>query len=133
MQPVAIIMPRAEAMKSAPWHMRLTMSKPVTILPVAPIFTRSRRPAPTSALCTRTRPSVNGMPTRSEYSSGAAPVPPSAPSTTMKSGVMSSSTIALQTARNSMREPAQILNPTGLPPLSSRMTPMNRTSSRGVE
>ena len=47
---------------------------------------RSRRPAPTSALCTVIRPSVSGMPTWSSNSSGAAPVPPSEPSTTMKSG-----------------------------------------------
>ena len=64
------------------------MSMPVATLPLAPILIRSRRPVPTSALCTIIRPSVSGVPTWSSNSSGAAPVPPSAPSTTMKSGVM---------------------------------------------
>ena len=73
------------------------------------------------------------MPTWSEYSTGAAPVPPSAPSTVMKSGVTPSSSIALQIASSSTREPTQSLKPVGLPPASSRRWPMNRTSSRGVE
>ena len=77
------------------------MSEPVATLPLAPSLIRPRRPAPTSALCTVIRPSVSGVPTWSAYSIGAAPVPPSAPSTMMKSGVVPSSTIALQIARNS--------------------------------
>src|SRR4051812_6723240 len=67
---------------------RLTMSEPTATLPAAPIFTWSRRPTPTRALCTAMRPSVSGVPTWSEYSSGAAPVPPSLPSTTTKSGAL---------------------------------------------
>ncbi len=55
---------------------------------------------PTSVLCTSSRPSCSGAPTWSVNSSGAAPVPPSPPSTTMKSGVMPVSSIAL-----AMREP----------------------------
>jgi hypothetical protein len=69
----------------------------------------------------------------SSYSAGAAPVPPSAPSTMMKSGVVPSSTIALQIASSSWRAPTQSLKPVGLPPASSRMCAMKRTSSRGVE
>ena len=49
-------------------------------------------------------------------SSGAAPVPPSSPSTTMKSGKMPVSSIALQIARNSHGWPMHSLKPTGLPP-----------------
>ncbi len=109
------------------------MSMPVATLPLAPTLTRSRRPTPTSALCTVISPSVNGVPMWSSYSSGAAPVPPSPPSTTMKSGVTPSASIALQIARKSMREPRHSLKPAGLPPASSRIRAMNRTSSRGVE
>ena len=53
-------------------------------------------------------------------SSGAAPVPPSLPSTTMKSGRISVSSIALQIARNSQGWPMQSLKPAGLPPDSAR-------------
>ena len=56
-----------------------------------------RNPAPISALRTKTSPSRIGMPRWSANSSGAAPVPPSLPSTTMKSGRMPVSSIALQT------------------------------------
>ncbi len=106
---------------------------PVATLPLAPIFTRSRRPTPTRALCTLSSPSVNGVPMWSSYSSGAAPVPPSPPSTTTKSGVTPSATIALQMPRKSERDPRQSLNPAGFPPESSRIFATNRTSSRGVE
>lgn len=64
---------------------------------------------------------------------GPAPVPPSDPSTTTKSGARPSATIARHTARNSRREPTHSLNPIGLPPASSRSRARNSTSSRGVE
>ena len=105
------------------------MSLPAATLPLAPMRTRSRSPTPTSALCTVIRPSVSGIPTWSSNSSGAAPVPPSEPSTTMKSGVVPTSSIALQIARTSTREPTQSLKPAGLPPASSRIRPMNSMSS----
>src|SRR5262245_21262652 len=57
-------------------------------------------------------------------SSGAAPVPPSVPSTTMKSGVMLVSSIALTSARTSQGWPTQSLKPAGLPPASRRTTPI---------
>ena len=38
------------------------MSMPVATLPLAPIRIRSRRPVPTSALCTIISPSVSGVP-----------------------------------------------------------------------
>ena len=132
MQPVAIIIARADMVKSAPWMRRLTMSEPVATLPAAPIFTMWRRPVPTSALWTSMRPSVSGVPMWSEYSSGAAPVPPSEPSTMMKSGAMRSSHMALHMASTSTREPTQNLMPIGLPPESSRSLPMKYTISRGV-
>jgi hypothetical protein len=64
-------------------------------------------------------------------SSGAAPVPPSLPSTTMKSGWMPVSSIALQIARNSHSWPTQSLKPAGLPPDSRRISPMNCIISIG--
>src|SRR5690625_37968 len=66
-------------------------------------------------------------------STGAAPVPPSAPSTTMKSGMMLVSSMALAMPINSQGWPMHSLEPTGLPPLSSRSWRMNSISSRGVE
>ncbi len=45
---------------------------------------------------------------------------------------MPSSTIALQIASSSWREPMHSLKPVGLPPASSRISAMKRTSSRGV-
>lgn len=109
------------------------MGAPVAILPLAPILIRSRRPVPTRALCTVSSSSVSGVPTWSANSSGAAPVPPSAPSTTMKSGAVPSSGRALHTARNCRREPTHSLKPAGLPPDNPRIRAMKRTSSRGVE
>ncbi|MCU1696637.1 MAG: hypothetical protein JWR34_2700 [Mycobacterium sp.] len=68
MQPTANIMARADIVKSAPWHTRLTMSTPLATLPDAPTRMRSRRPEPTRLLCTSIRPSVSGMPTWSSNS-----------------------------------------------------------------
>ena len=65
-------------------------------------------------------------------SSGAAPVPPSLPSTTIKSGVIPVLSIALTTARNSQGWPMQSLKPVGLPPESERRLAMNCISSMGV-
>jgi hypothetical protein len=64
-------------------------------------------------------------------SSGAAPVPPSAPSTTMKSGVMPVASMALTIANHSHGWPMHSLKPTGLPPESSRSA-MNCIISSGV-
>ena len=133
MHPIANIMARADIVKSAPWQMRLTMSMPVATLPLAPILTWWRSPTPTRALCTNISASVRGMPTWSSNSTGPAPVPPSEPSTMMKSGALPRASIALQIARNSRREPMQILKPTGLPPLRSRSRSMKSTSPSGVE
>ena len=69
------------------------------------------------------------MPKRLLNSTGAAPVPPSAPSTVMKSGVMPVSSIALHSPKNSAGLPTHNLKPTGLPLLSSRnfCTKFNRS------
>ena len=56
---------------------------------------------------------------------GAAPVPPSLPSTTMKSGVIPVASIALQIAMNSHGWPMHSLNPAGLPPDRSRICATN--------
>ena len=133
MQPRASIMPRAELAMSAPRARARIRWKPVRILPEAPMRMSFFRSKPNSASTTKARPSLSGKPTELEYSIGAAPVPPSPPSTVMKSGLMPVSTIALQMAKNSLRKPTQSLKPTGLPPDSSRSCRMNSTSSSGVE
>ena len=74
-----------------------------------------------------------GIPTRLANSSGAEPVPPSFPSTTMKSGVMPVSSIALTMHMNSRRCPMHSLKPTGLPSDRSRNCAMNCIISIGVE
>ncbi len=84
-------------------------------------------------LCTNSRPSRIGTPMWSVNSTGAAPVPPSLPSTTMKSGRMPVSSMALAMPMNSHGWPRQNLKPTGLPPDSSRSCWMKCISSIGVE
>jgi len=61
----------------------------------------SRSPTPINARFTKTNASRIGVPTELIISVGAAPVPPSPPSTVIKSGVMPVSIIALQIAKNS--------------------------------
>ena len=112
--------------------MRMTMSEPPATLPEAPILIWSRSPVPTSALCISIRPWVSGMPMWSSKSMGAAPVPPSEPSTTMKSGAVPTARMALQMASTSRRLLTHILKPAGLPPESSRILAMNSMSSTGV-
>ena len=85
MQPTANMNARAELHQSAPRAIERAMADAVTILPLAPILNWSRIPAPTRVFWTTSRPSLSGAPRESENSSGAAPVPPSPPSTTMKS------------------------------------------------
>src|SRR5262249_9484898 len=92
------------------------MSKPVTTRPLARRRAVCRSPAPTRQLWASTKPSRSGVPTWSTNSSGAAPVPPSDPSITMKSGRIPVSSMALQSAMNSQAWPMQSLKPTRLPP-----------------
>ena len=103
------------------------------ILPAAPMAMCSRRLVPTSVLCTSNRASVMGVPIRLMNSRGAAPVPPSPPSTTMKSGVFPVSSMALTMANHSQGWPIASLKPTGLPPDSSRSFSRNSRNSLGVE
>ncbi|MNG04440.1 hypothetical protein D3C84_875710 [compost metagenome] len=119
--------------QSAPMASTLAMSKALMILPLAPILILSRRFRPTRVLCTNSRPSRRGTPMWSVNSRGAAPVPPSLPSTTMKSGRMPVSSMALAMPMNSQGWPRQNLKPTGLPPDRSRSLAMNCSISMGVE
>ena len=63
MQPSANMKPRAELHQSAPNAMARAISKALAILPLAPILMRSRVLIPMRALCTKLRPSRNGIPT----------------------------------------------------------------------
>ncbi len=114
------------------------MSNALTILPAAPMRMRSRRSSPTRVLCTSISASCMGTPTWSMNSAGAAPVPPSAPSTTMKSGsscgcVAACSCIALAIPNHSQGWPMASLKPTGLPPESPRSRATNCSRPSGVE
>ena len=65
-------------------------------------------------------------------STGAAPVPPSLPSTTMKSGVNLVSIMAFNMANQSSGLPMHILKPTGLPLDFSLKREINSSISIGV-
>mmetsp|Transcript_33944 Transcript_33944/g.71286 ORF Transcript_33944/g.71286 Transcript_33944/m.71286 type:complete len:208 (+) Transcript_33944:237-860(+) len=132
MQPSANIMPRAELQMSAPRARVRTMPKPLTTLPEPMILILSRMPAPTRRESTRTRPSTSGRPMWLENSGGAAPVPPSAPSTVMKSTYTLWRSMAWTICDTSSTCPTQSLNPTGFPPDSSRSRPTNPTSSSAL-
>ena len=109
------------------------MPKPDITLPLLMIRISLRRSNPVRALFTKIKPSLKGLPILLVNSSGAAPVPPSPPSTVMKSGLIPVSCIALQMARNSRRLPTQSLKPIGLPPDFSRSNWTNSINSKGVE
>ena len=125
--------PLAAFAQSAPSAINAAMSNALTTFPAAPIRTRSRRPAPTRVLCTNSRPSRSGTPIWFMNSSGDAPVPPSAPSTTMKSGTIPVSRMALTVAMNSQGSPTHSLNPTGFPPESFLSSATKCIISSGVE
>ena len=116
MQPTANIMTLATLHMSAPNAILVTMSKPVAICPLAMSRILSRSLIPKRQLCTNTIASLSGVPKLLLNSRGAAPVPPSAPSTVMKSGVIPVANIALQIPMNSLRTPKHSLKPIGLPP-----------------
>ena len=75
---------------------------------------------------------MQGVPSRLENSTGAAPVPPSEPSMVMKSGRIFVSSIALMMAMNSTFLPRHSLKPTGLPPLSVLRRATKKSSPLGV-
>eukprot|EP00967_Tisochrysis_lutea_P029746 scaffold34822_cov32-Tisochrysis_lutea.AAC.4 len=96
------------------------------------IVTLSRRLQPISNEFNSRSPSLAGIPSESWNSDGAAPVPPSPPSTVMKSGVIPVSSIAWHSAASSDGWPTQSLKPTGFPPASSRRRATKRMSPEGV-
>ena len=130
--PTANIKPRAELTQSAPSAMVLEISKALMILPLAPTLICSLSPAPTKVLCTNNKPSRNGVPMWSISSMGAAPVPPSAPSTTIKSGTIFVSSMAFTMLINCQGCPIHNLKPTGFPSESSRSCWINCIISMGV-
>ena len=124
---------RAELTASAPKANARTIWNAENIFPDAIILTLSRTPIPSKALFTNIKASRIGVPTEFVISVGAAPVPPSPPSTVIKSGVIPVSTIALHIAKNSSFRPIQSLKPIGLPSDNSRSSFTNNNSSLGVE
>ena len=88
---------------------------------------------PTKALSTKTSASFKGQPIWSVNSAGAAPVPPSAPSTVIKSIYFFSFTIAFIIEISSQGCPTHILMPTGLPFESFFSFSTNFNNSEGFE
>src|SRR5579885_2039997 len=122
MQPSANMKPRAVLMKSAPTHSAQATSAGVTSLPEAITRTRSRRPYSSSLSTSSGRLSRSGKPMSSMSGCGAAPVPPSALSTVMKSGALSAPRFSTSANSSSSHDPSltTALKPTGLP-VTSRM------------
>ncbi len=114
--------PRADTQKSAPMQTAQATLAGFTSLPEAMTLTRSRRPCALSLSTTSGRLSRSGRPTSSISGIGAAPVPPSAPSTVMKSGADSTPRRLISTHSSSSQPhaPMTLLKPTGLP-VSSRI------------
>ena len=125
-------MVRAAFTASAPIDSLVTISNPVAVLADEMIRIFLRSPVPTRQLCTKLVPSRQGTPSLLLNSTGAAPVPPSAPSTVMKSGVIPVSNMALQMAKNSYLRPTHNLNPTGFPPLRPLSLTIKSSSPLGV-
>ena len=99
----------AELHTSAPKHMLLNKFMPVKCFPLAiraifdfDLSTGSLKPAPTKTAWAKLSPSTNGVPIELLNSGGAAPVPPSPPSTVMKSGYCPVSMKACTNAVNSL-------------------------------
>ena len=120
---------RAAFVMLAPKAIVRTIENPVLIRPEAIMAILSFRPAPIKKLRTTTIPSSRGNPTELESSGGAAPVPPSAPSTVIKSGPLPVSRIAKHKSAISPGSPTQSLIPTGRPPLRLRSFSMNPLNS----
>ena len=125
--------PRALLHQSAPKAKVRATSKALMILPLAPKRMCSRKPTPTSVLCTKRRPSCMGVPMWSENSKGAAPVPPSAPSMTMKSGRIPVCSMACTMPNHSQGWPMHSFMPTGLPCDKVRNSCTKAINSSGVE
>ena len=128
---MAIIIVLAALTTSAPAAIFASKSKLDAVFPDAIIFILSLRPTPTRALWTILTPSKQIKPKRLLNSTGAAPVPPSAPSTVIKSGVIPVANIALQILRNSAGLPIHNLKPMGLPPLKLRNCSIKLSKSLG--
>jgi hypothetical protein len=89
MQPSANMKPRAEVTKSAPAASAQAISPGFTSLPLATMRMRSLSPISLRKSTSRGSASRIDMPTRSINGMGEAPVPPSPPSSVMKSGALS--------------------------------------------
>ena len=120
--------PRAEATKSAPTQSAQATWPGLISLPEATTLTLGRRPWASRASTTSGRLSWIGRPTKSIRLAGAAPVPPSALSTVMKSGAEATprATISRQKSSIQVSSPITVLIPVGLP--VTRRTRATRSS-----
>jgi hypothetical protein len=116
--------------KSAPQASAQAARAEVTSLPAAITFTRSRMPASISASTTRGSASSIDSAMWSASACGAAPEPPSPPSTAMKSGASAMPRRSHRLAQSFMncQPPMAVLMPTGLP-VTSRTCAMSSSWS----
>ncbi|MCY1532776.1 hypothetical protein D9M68_680650 [compost metagenome] len=91
------------------------------------------KPNELSVCTTKDKASYNGIPILSENSKGAAPVPPSAPSTAIKSGIIPLIFMASHILINSCLFPIHNLKPIGFPSDSVLKKSINRSISIASE
>jgi hypothetical protein len=96
------------------------MEWPEIILPLHITRILSRISNLINVLFTKVGAGLNGIPTPSENANGAAPVPPSVPSTVIKSGKQFCRIISWQINSNSLVCPMHSLKPMGFPFANSR-------------
>ena len=131
MQPSANMKPRALLTKSAPQASAQAARAEVTSCPAAMILTLSLIPASIRASTTRGRASSIDSDMWSASACGAAPEPPSPPSTAMKSGASPTPRRATASVSRFMncQPPMAVLIPTGLPVTSRTRNTMSSSWS----
>ena len=109
--------PRAEVIKSVPTHKAHAISVGVINFPELITLILSRKPYSINLSISFGKLSRKGNPTSSINDIGAAPVPPSALSSVIKSGACSMPRFLIACIKSSSQPyaPNTILNPTGLP------------------
>ena len=130
MQPIASIASRATLTMSAPSANATTALSGIPHLPEAMKVMSSERPASAKTPYTREKPSRNGSAIESLKISGEAPVPPSPPSTVMKSTPRCRLPISSASLCQNAISPTADLMPTGRPvPSATRSTKSSSEST----
>ena len=131
-QPTANMNPRAEFAQSAPIERARAMSKAVTSLPLAPRHTCSAQASSAQGIVNKDKAFIEWHAHMIGKFKRCGPVPPSLPSTTMKSGHIPVSQHRLDDAHKFPPMTDAQLEANRLPPLSWRKLAINSIISIGV-